>query len=1783
MEFKNDQFEREASKTLSTLEALKQKLNNNFSTKGAEELNQAIKTVDVSPITKGLEAVQVQFSALQIAGKRVIENIVDAAMNAIGNVKNKLMGVVNQIKVGGANRAQNIENAKFMLSGLGIEWADIVDDINYGVQDTAYGLDAAAKVASQLVASNVTLGKEMQSSLRAVSGVAAMTNSTYEEIGHIFTSIAGQGKLMTMQLQQFSLRGLNVAADLAKAMNTTEAEIRDMVTKGKIDFQTFANAMDELYGEHAKEANKTFSGALSNTKAALSRLGADIQAQKFETLRTILLEVTAKLKELKKALAPVEESINTMIEAVGKLVESFIKSVDIKGIVDKIAPKIESFCSLVTRVADAWREIREEEKKLNAIVYDNGYTAYYTARAEAFGQSTDEIVEAVDKLAALSDDQLAKFKQNAWDIWTEGKYGNGQERVDALKDDYELTQEYVEKMIELGWDQEKMDEYIAAQRKKRDEQVQAKKRVDSIKTTVKNVLAIFDNLKIVMHNIFSSIVNVVSAAFGGLSESFTNVGLLGAVVNMTAKLAEFSNKIAITKEKADKIRPVAKAIGDIIKTIAKGLYNCIKFLVNFISAAAKNEVVIAIFTAIKKAITAIFDGLKTLYTKLKESGAWDKFVDILKLVAGWIGDKIVAAFDKMTDLAPKVADKTVSAFEKIINKIKDLIDGTGEGNTLLEKMAGILQNGVDISKTWLGKLGDGLKKIFGESEDEESVFKIAYNKAAAFGRGLIEGINSITWDDIKEAGGLALKLYSVISLLNLIGSWTAINRNVGKFFKGLTNFFNSLTGMAKASSLRVVASAMEALGRTLALIVGSIVALTLVIAYAPGGEAAVERAISIVRQFVSILALTEIILAIAQRVKPVKNAKKLTIAIEARKLAMAMILTSLATLIWTVFKYIQFMNKGITGKDPQKFAAATILTLVVFSTILFELVVAIKMLMSSAEAFKGSLVGPEFMNAVAKVLNSLTKAIVKVMLAIALMTVVIDRTDPESFLLAFLSFVGVITALSYALYKINNLPLSTAEGDSSPLALKINMLGKLAKMFALLMAEIAIISIVYSKVSIGNILLAVGTFVVVIAALVTALWAINKINVTDPNALFLKMSVISSLVKTFSLILLAFAGLALAIGAMNKMGVDATEFMTIVGVISACIGLLTFLGGMIASVPTIAAGLTAFGAALTGLGVAFAGIGGGVLMLVVAMYMLDKFIDKVDDFYKKLIKKKDLIVDTITTLVSIAAEGIVGGLLEALQRIIKNMGKIVDALIDTLIVIFKTLGEALSNRAGELADATRVLVRGIVKVIVEVLVEAIGGILEGLTDAIDDINKRFDEWLNKEEQKDIEKQQGDYKDNLASTYVAYIKSDKASKTEAEKEAMRQWLAQNGYDENGKRTEDWTLETTVQYEDILNFESKSKSQEYAERNTGSRGYVAFNGGDVTSSTKEAKEEAKQAEEDSNDILSSMENYASNALESKEVSFDIKEYMGDAATNITDANIGLGSAMNSLGNDLYNEDSIANSMEVIGDAAEEGATNFEEYQSAVTNKTEILASAIENMANRIRNALSTLGDDSLQYGRDVVDGFVNGMSAVASLVKIETASKNVCTVVTDTFEKIFDINSPSKVMMGYGEFVMLGLIKGMSEKVQAAASETEDAGRAVIYSMRNTLKNLSTEVFSDMEPPRITPVLDLSNLDDGLTSMDRMLGIQSTYGLAMTTNAEAISSRRARVNQWLQNGSNFSDENTVAAINNLNGEVSTLKDAINGMQVVIDGRALVGQIATPMDKALGKKAMAGRRGR
>lgn len=315
MEFDNAKFEKNIDQTMKTLEDLNKMLQMNDASKGFDSLiddsDKFAKSMD--SVGASVDDVKFKLSALQIVGYTVLSELTKTAIK----VGNKMASAVwSPIVAGGSRRAQNIEAAKFQLEGLGVAWKDISDDINYGVKDTAYGLDSAARVAAQLVASNIKPGELMRDTLRGISGVAAMTNSSYDEIGSIFTTVAGNNKLMTMQLRQLSYRGLNAAATLGNYLGKTEQEIYEMVSKGKIDFETFANAMDDAFGEHAKEANKTFSGAMSNVNAALSRVGAKFADPVYDNLRQIFVALIPVINGVNRIIDPVVDGFSNLLDLI---------------------------------------------------------------------------------------------------------------------------------------------------------------------------------------------------------------------------------------------------------------------------------------------------------------------------------------------------------------------------------------------------------------------------------------------------------------------------------------------------------------------------------------------------------------------------------------------------------------------------------------------------------------------------------------------------------------------------------------------------------------------------------------------------------------------------------------------------------------------------------------------------------------------------------------------------------------------------------------------------------------------------------------------------------------------------------------------------------------------------------------------------------------------------------------------------------------------------------------------------------------------------------------------------------------------------------------------------------------------------------------------------------------------------------------------------------------------------------------------------------------------------
>lgn len=307
--FDNRGFESNANKSATTLGRVKDAAEDLKNVIGVG-LSSALQRLNVTDLLKvgglagGLTLLKKGINELEAPIKRVS----DMATNAI---ENTLKSAMNQIKNGGWSRAQKIDNAKFMLKGLGLDEKTFMEAADWAVSGTAYTLDAAASAAAQFGASGYKDLEQLKYMLRSISGVAAMTNRDFEEISYLWTQMAGLGRVTGMTLTSLSMKGINAAKVLADAIGKTEEEVKDMVHDGQIDFDTFASAMDKAFGEHAKDANSTFSGATANIRAALSKLGADFFSiiLSSENFNNALNSVRETLNAIRDVTKPIAEGI----------------------------------------------------------------------------------------------------------------------------------------------------------------------------------------------------------------------------------------------------------------------------------------------------------------------------------------------------------------------------------------------------------------------------------------------------------------------------------------------------------------------------------------------------------------------------------------------------------------------------------------------------------------------------------------------------------------------------------------------------------------------------------------------------------------------------------------------------------------------------------------------------------------------------------------------------------------------------------------------------------------------------------------------------------------------------------------------------------------------------------------------------------------------------------------------------------------------------------------------------------------------------------------------------------------------------------------------------------------------------------------------------------------------------------------------------------------------------------------------------------------------------------
>ena len=261
------------------------------------------------------ESTSSMFGGMASAAAKASKGVV-AALGGIGGALGSIAAT------GGMSRALNLEKAQTMFKGLKLDWNDFASTIQASVDGTAFTMDAAALTAAQLAAAGVKAGNDMERALNGAVGVSATFGADLADLGGIYAKVAAQGKLTGDTIQQMSDRGINARAVLADALGKSSDEISEMVTKGKIDFKTFSDAMYEAFGDSAAGANETFSGSLANMKSALNKIGQNFAEPFMKAAIPVFNATREALNALRGAIDPLVPAFTAGMEAISSAVVS---------------------------------------------------------------------------------------------------------------------------------------------------------------------------------------------------------------------------------------------------------------------------------------------------------------------------------------------------------------------------------------------------------------------------------------------------------------------------------------------------------------------------------------------------------------------------------------------------------------------------------------------------------------------------------------------------------------------------------------------------------------------------------------------------------------------------------------------------------------------------------------------------------------------------------------------------------------------------------------------------------------------------------------------------------------------------------------------------------------------------------------------------------------------------------------------------------------------------------------------------------------------------------------------------------------------------------------------------------------------------------------------------------------------------------------------------------------------------------------------------------------------
>lgn len=250
------------------------------------------------------------------------------------------------------------------------------------------------------------------------------------------------------------------------------------------------------------------------------------------------------------------------------------------------------------------------------------------------------------------------------------------------------------------------------------------------------------------------------------------------------------------------------------------------------------------------------------------------------------------------------------------------------------------------------------------------------------------------------------------------------------------------------------------------------------------------------------------------------------------------------------------------------------------------------------------------------------------------------------------------------------------------------------------------------------------------------------------------------------------------------------------------------------------------------------------------------------------------------------------------------------------------------------------------------------------------------------------------------------------------------------------------------------------------------------------------------------------------------------------------------------------------------------------NGIANARSSMTTAASSLSNAGASSASGTQKSWYSAGQNLGKGLANGVRSMAS--KVKSAAASAAAGAVSAVRNAWKVHSPSRVGLELGMYFDYGLAEGLNSYRKVVSQNAESVSNGAAESARMVLANLSTGMLDNIDPnPTIRPVLDLSNVEQGVGVINGMFAANRSLSTSMFNGAASYRNVKALAFDGSRIAGGSGNKDVVAELQQLTQRFNNLTEAVTNMQLVLDTGTLVGATSAKMDSQLG--TLVSRRGR